>query len=90
MQIRITILAFIGYLHLIHHLNFGSAVVAARNQMEFGFDSSCSSFGTRRRLRLFLSIRRHIPGLIIFSRHFTPLWLCRMPQETSSHITARQ
>ena len=90
MQIRIAILAFVGNLNLIHHLNFSSAVITARNQMELGFNSSCGSLRTRRRFRLFLPISCHISGLVIFSRHFTPQWPCRTLQKTSSHITARQ
>ncbi len=72
MQIRITVLALIRNLDLIHYLDFRGAVIAARNLMKFGFDSAPGSLGAPRRLGLPFPILVHIAGLTIFPGHFAP------------------
>ncbi len=72
MQIRAAVLALIRDSDLIHYLNFRGAIVAARDQVELGLDSSSGPFGARRWLRLSLPVGIHIAGLTIFSGHFNP------------------
>ena len=72
MKIRIAMTAFIRDLYLVHHLYFSSTVIASRNHVKLGFDSSAGSFLTRGRLRPFFPVRIHITGLTIFSGHLTP------------------
>ncbi len=75
MQIRAALLALVRYPDAIPlHLDFGRAIITARNQMELGFHSSSRSFWTRRRLGSFFPVPVTIlvAGLTIFSRHFPP------------------
>ena len=71
-QIGPAILALIRNADLIHYLNFRGAIIAARDQMEFCFDSPRSPFWTRRRFGLPFPVDIHITGLAIFPGHFTP------------------
>ena len=74
MQVGSTVLAFVRNLNLFHHLNFRSAVVAARDQVKFRFDSGSGAPGTRRRLGpLFaIALLAHVAALTILSGHFPP------------------
>jgi hypothetical protein len=73
MQISPTILALIGYADLVvHNLDFRSAIIAARNQVELRLNSPAGALGTRGRLGLPFPfpIGIHIAWLTILSRHF--------------------
>jgi hypothetical protein len=71
MQVGAAILALIRSLNVIHHLNLGSAIIAAGYQVEFRLDSSPGTLLTRRGFWLSFPVGIHISGLAIFSRHFS-------------------
>lgn len=70
MQICPAILAFIGKLNLVHHLDFHGAVAAPRDQVESCLNAARGSLWTWRRLRLSCSVFGLIAGLSILSTHF--------------------
>jgi hypothetical protein len=74
MKVGAAALALVRDLYLFHHLDLRRTVVAACDQMEFGFDPASGSPWTRGRLRPTLSLLILISHLTILSIHFIPLW----------------
>jgi hypothetical protein len=72
MQIGSAIPAFLGNTDLIHNLNFRCTIIAARNQVELGFDSPTRPSRTRRWFWPSFPVGILISGLTIFSRHYLP------------------
>ena len=70
MQIGPAILAFIGKLNLIHHLDFHSAIAAARDQVKARLNATRSALCTRGRLGPSCSVFVLVAGLSILSTHF--------------------
>jgi hypothetical protein len=68
-EIGAAVAALVGNLDLIHHLNLGSAVVAACDLVKARFHAAGRSLVPRRRLRLFFTIGILITGLTIFPIH---------------------
>ena len=72
MKVRAAILALLRNADMIRHLNFGGAIVAARDQVELRFDPPARSSLARRRFWLSFPVGILISGLTIFSRHIHP------------------
>ena len=68
-QVRSAVLAFIGDLNLIHHLDFCRTVVAARHQDEFCLYASARTLGPRRWLWFSFAVTVHVTVLPILSGH---------------------
>src|SRR5687768_1375976 len=73
MQIGPAILAFVGKLNLVHHLDFHGAIAAPRDQVKACLNAARSSFWTWRRLEFPCSVLVLITGLSILSTHFPSL-----------------
>jgi hypothetical protein len=72
MQISSAIAAFVGDLNLLRDLNFGSAVITARNHVKSSFYTAAGSFNPRWRFRSRFALSVLITGLTILSAHFPP------------------
>jgi len=72
MKVRAAILALLRNADMIRHLNFGGAIVAARDQVELRFDPPARPSLARRRFWFSFPVGILISGLTIFSRHIHP------------------
>jgi len=68
-HVRSAVLALIGDLNLIHHLDFRRTVVAARHQDEFCLYASAGALGPRGWLWFSFPVTVHVTVLLILSRH---------------------
>ncbi len=68
-QVRSAVLALIGDLNLIRHLDFRRTIVAARHQDEFCLYASTRAPGPRGWLWFSFAVTGHVTVLLILSRH---------------------
>jgi hypothetical protein len=69
MQVRSAVLARIGDLNLIHHLDFRRTVVAARHQDEFCLYARARALGPRGWFWFSFAVTVHVTVLLVLSGH---------------------